>query len=488
MHNHNMYYEKGHYISGCDILLSKDLAQKLGKKLVVKHFDSLSGMSDALNEGQIDIMIGALNSTEKRKENYDALEFAKVKVSALIQDDMFLNVGDESKLNDLQLNPNHTKVQKIPNYKPIISSLKNSYYHNSETLKSPDYETKFNSPDELFRDTLAKLYDSFNDKAIDVCVIDQIAAMILPYKHILLKDKNLQQPNYAIFTKKDSPLKTNLKKALEEVLKSSDIDMMTKHYENNFLKPAVNNYLELQKLKNKEKDYNFIKKVWLILPQYQEPFLLSLMLAIDSLITGFLLTLILVRFKIFIKNFRKKSKKIIFFGYLSINFILEKLIHFLHAVPIAVQGLIVYKIFIKTGSFNNNVVLRSVYAAFTVISLITMANLTNIMMRNIELINQGQIEAAASLGMNSKQIFRYIIFEQALKTTYPYILQQFIINIKDTALFSIIGLTTLIWKAEQDMSINFDIITPFFIVSVIYLILVGITKYIIKQNSIKNKI
>ncbi|BAD04579.1 ABC-type amino acid transport system, permease [Onion yellows phytoplasma OY-M] len=57
-----------------------------------------------------------------------------------------------------------------------------------------------------------------------------------------------------------------------------------------------------------------------------------------------------------------------------------------------------------------------------VISLNTIANLTNLFMHNIKMLDKGQIEAAYSLGMNQKQVFKYILFEQGLQRTKPFIL------------------------------------------------------------------
>ncbi|WP_152550820.1 ABC transporter permease subunit, partial ['Chrysanthemum coronarium' phytoplasma] len=117
-----------------------------------------------------------------------------------------------------------------------------------------------------------------------------------------------------------------------------------------------------------------------------------------------------------------------------------------------------------------------------VISLNTIANLTNLFMHNIKMLDKGQIEAAYSLGMNQKQVFKYILFEQGLQRTKPFIWQQFILNIKDTALFYVVGFMGFIWQADRNKVFDYDQITPYFIVSIIYLFLVRMTNYLDKKT------
>lgn len=57
-----------------------------------------------------------------------------------------------------------------------------------------------------------------------------------------------------------------------------------------------------------------------------------------------------------------------------------------------------------------------------------------------------------------------------------------ILNTKDAALFEIIVFIELIWQAKITLSISWDLFIPYFIVSMIYLILVILTNYINKKT------
>ncbi|WP_342386413.1 ABC transporter permease subunit [Candidatus Phytoplasma asteris] len=110
-----------------------------------------------------------------------------------------------------------------------------------------------------------------------------------------------------------------------------------------------------------------------------------------------------------------------------------------------------------------------------VLILNSLARITMILMQNINFLDKGQIEAALSLGMNSKQVFIYITCPQALKRSVPFIMQQLITNIKDSYFFAIIGVAELSWQAQSNMGSTFNPILPFVTISCFYLIIISIT-------------
>ncbi|HEY4389409.1 MAG TPA: amino acid ABC transporter permease [Ktedonobacteraceae bacterium] len=71
------------------------------------------------------------------------------------------------------------------------------------------------------------------------------------------------------------------------------------------------------------------------------------------------------------------------------------------------------------------------------------AYLTEVFRSGIQSVEHGQSEAALSLGMNSRQIMRHIIFPQAIRMVIPPFTNNFITLIQDSALLSIVGLEEL---------------------------------------------
>ncbi|WP_069028160.1 ABC transporter permease subunit [Maize bushy stunt phytoplasma] len=128
------------------------------------------------------------------------------------------------------------------------------------------------------------------------------------------------------------------------------------------------------------------------------------------MILGFGITLLCVKVKIFAKQSTKKNNDTItFYFYKSCSRLIDELISVLNAIPIAVQVLLFYCALSNFDIFKNNNYTPFI-TTLIVISLNTIASITTLMMHNIETLDKGQIEAAYSLGMNQKQVFKYILF------------------------------------------------------------------------------
>ncbi len=71
------------------------------------------------------------------------------------------------------------------------------------------------------------------------------------------------------------------------------------------------------------------------------------------------------------------------------------------------------------------------------------AYLTEVFRSGIQSVEKGQGEAALSLGLNSSQIMRHVIFPQAIRVVIPPFTNNFITLVQDSSLLSIIGLVEL---------------------------------------------
>jgi His/Glu/Gln/Arg/opine family amino acid ABC transporter permease subunit len=71
------------------------------------------------------------------------------------------------------------------------------------------------------------------------------------------------------------------------------------------------------------------------------------------------------------------------------------------------------------------------------------AYLTEVFRSGILSVERGQTEAGLSLGLNSSQIMRHIIFPQAIRVVVPPFTNNFITLIQDSSLLSILGIVEL---------------------------------------------
>ena len=151
--------------------------------------------------------------------------------------------------------------------------------------------------------------------------------------------------------------------------------------------------------------------------------------------------------------------------------------------PMIVQAIIIYyflpgilsKLLNIDHQILNNILSVGVAGLITV-SLNTTAYLTEVLRGGIESLNTGQLEAARSLGMTKTQAYIYVILPQAIKNSLPSIGNEFIINIKDTSVLSVISVMDLFFVIDSINGKNASQ-DGIFIAAIIYLVLtLGISK------------
>lgn len=151
--------------------------------------------------------------------------------------------------------------------------------------------------------------------------------------------------------------------------------------------------------------------------------------------------------------------------------------------PMMVQAIIIYYFLpgILSGIFGVdqkvfNDILSVGVAGLITVSLNTTAYLTEVLRGGIESLNKGQMEASRSLGMSVSQSMINVILPQGIKNSLPAICNEFIINIKDTSVLSVISVMDLFFVIDSinGKNANQDAI---FIAAFIYLCLtLGISK------------
>lgn len=114
-------------------------------------------------------------------------------------------------------------------------------------------------------------------------------------------------------------------------------------------------------------------------------------------------------------------------------------------------------------------------AGLTVVTLNTTAYIIEVIRGGINGVDKGQMEAARSLGFSRRKAMFLIVLPQAIRNSLPAIGNEFIVNLKDSAVLSVIGVTELFRGTQLAVSGNFRNIEGFFIAAIMYLILTFIT-------------
>jgi polar amino acid transport system permease protein len=99
------------------------------------------------------------------------------------------------------------------------------------------------------------------------------------------------------------------------------------------------------------------------------------------------------------------------------------------------------------------------------------AYLAEVYRAGIESISRGQMQAARSLGMTRFQSMRYVILPQAIRVVLPALANNFVGNLKDTSLASVVGVLELTQLGRLNIARTMDTFTSWNSVSLIYLMM-----------------
>jgi len=119
-------------------------------------------------------------------------------------------------------------------------------------------------------------------------------------------------------------------------------------------------------------------------------------------------------------------------------------------------------------------------AGIFIVSINTGAYMAEIVRAGIQSLDKGQNEAARSIGMSNFQTMIHIILPQAIKNTFPAIGNEFVVNIKDTSVLNVVGITELFFQSMTVAGTTYAYTEAMFISAIIYLFLTFTTTSILR--------
>lgn len=108
-------------------------------------------------------------------------------------------------------------------------------------------------------------------------------------------------------------------------------------------------------------------------------------------------------------------------------------------------------------------------AGIAAIALNSGAYISEVVRGGVKSIDRGQTEAGLSLGLSRSQTFWSIVWPQALRRMIPPLGNQAIVSIKDTSLFSVIGVGELVRQGQVYIATTFTAFEVYFMVALLYL-------------------
>lgn len=151
-----------------------------------------------------------------------------------------------------------------------------------------------------------------------------------------------------------------------------------------------------------------------------------------------------------------------------LNAIIAIYVEIFRGTPMMVQSMVIYWGYaFATGGDT----LPLIPSGILIVSINTGAYMAEIVRGGIISIDRGQFEGAMSIGMTHAQTMIKVIIPQVMRNILPSVSNEFVINIKDTSVLNVIGVTELYYFAGIIKRQNFQTFQTYLVVCILYFIL-----------------
>lgn len=213
---------------------------------------------------------------------------------------------------------------------------------------------------------------------------------------------------------------------------------------------------------------HFLKEVAEIFVSYRGYFIQGIGYTMLIALTGTVIGLIIGLITGVIRTIPKSKKAFVRVILKIINGLISIYVEIFRGTPMMVQSMV---IFWGYAFMNNGKTLPLIPAGIFIVSINTGAYMAEIVRGGIISIDKGQFEGAYSIGMNHWQTMLHVVIPQAMRNILPAISNEFVINIKDTSVLNVIGVTELYFFTAKISKMTWAIFETYVVACVIYFIL-----------------
>jgi glutamine transport system permease protein len=143
-------------------------------------------------------------------------------------------------------------------------------------------------------------------------------------------------------------------------------------------------------------------------------------------------------------------------------------VYFVRGIPVMIFALF---LFFGVGALLH-VKFNPMFAAILTLTINASAYLAEIFRGGIQAVDQGQVEAARSLGLGYFRTLRLVVLPQAIKIMIPPIINQFITTLKDTSILSVISVRELTMNSQIIIAQNYMPFEVYSFAAIMYLIVI----------------
>jgi glutamine transport system permease protein len=164
------------------------------------------------------------------------------------------------------------------------------------------------------------------------------------------------------------------------------------------------------------------------------------------------------------------------YGNLFVNAVAFVYVELIRGTPIIVQVMFIYFALPLIADIRVN----PISAAITAIIVNAGAYIAEIVRGSFLSVQKGLKEAGLALGLPLWKVLAYIIGPLAFRRMIPALGNQFIVSLKDTSLFIVIGVGELTRQGQEIMAANFRAVEIWSAVAILYLIMTGALTLILR--------
>lgn len=143
----------------------------------------------------------------------------------------------------------------------------------------------------------------------------------------------------------------------------------------------------------------------------------------------------------------------------------------IRGTPMLVQVLIIYQLMKLPLILFLGIDMGSFIPGLVALVINSSAYISEVIRAGILAVDQGQSEAARSLGMSQKQTMIKIVLPQAINNIIPALGNEFVTIIKETSIFMYLGVAELMFQINIIKSNTFRVTEVYIVAGILYMIL-----------------
>lgn len=434
----------GEYANGYDVYIAKRIAEGLGMELEIIKTE-WDGLTPAVLSDRMDLIIAGMSPTAERKEQIDFSD-------RYYNSDLVIVLRNDSPFKN---------AKSIADFKgaKLTAQLNTFHYTVLDDMTGIDKQTAMPDFPSMISATLSGQIDGYVSErpGAMAAVASNPKLIFVGFEQGKGFNTSEEDTSVAVGLKKNSPLTPKINEILSKISEEERAATMD----------------HMVKLNTGTEEQGFWASTQGIIKEFGPLFLkgaaTTMLIAVSATLIGFLIGIVIAVIRLVpVDRARSVGKWIVF---KIINFLLVLYIEIFRGTPMMIQSLLIY----YGGKLFFNIDMTAMHAALLIVSINTGAYLSEVVRGGIKAIDEGQYEAAKSLGLTHAQAMKHIVLPQAIRNILPAIGNEFVINIKDTSVLNVISVTELFFVARSVAGSTYKIFQAYFVAACIYFVLTFVT-------------